>query len=72
MIQITGNVGTENALSIQPGTLVSNGTTNIPFTFTETQAANGESAHTSFIVYDSLGTPITIGMSMVPAQIKWQ
>ena len=32
---------------------------------TPTQAADGESAHTSFIVYDSLGTPITIGMSFV-------
>ncbi len=65
MFQINGNVGTENSLSIQPGSLISNGTTSIPFTFTETQAANGESAHTSFIVYDSLGTPITIGMSFV-------
>lgn len=65
MIQITGNVGTENGLSIQPGSMVSSGATSIPFTFTETQAADGESAHTSFIVYDSLGTPITVGLTMV-------
>ncbi|MFQ5424692.1 MAG: flagellar hook protein FlgE [Phycisphaerae bacterium] len=65
MLQISGNVGTESALSIQPGTLISSGTTSTPFTFTQTQAADGESAHTSFLVYDSLGTPITVGLTMV-------
>ncbi len=65
MLEIRGNVGTENALSIQIGTLLSNGTTQLPFSFSETQAANGESGHTSFLVFDSLGTPISVGLTMV-------
>lgn len=63
--QLSGNAGTQNALSIQPGTLLSSGATQIPFSFTETQAANGESAHTSFVVYDSLGTPLAVDLTMV-------
>ncbi|MCZ6682957.1 MAG: flagellar hook-basal body complex protein [Planctomycetota bacterium] len=65
MLEIRGNVGTENGLSIQIGTLLSNGTTQLPFSFSETQAANGESGHTSFLVFDSLGTPISVGLTMV-------
>jgi len=64
-LEIRGNVGTENGLSIQPGTLLSNGSVEIPFTFTETQAADGESGHTSFIVYDSLGTPLSVDLTVV-------
>ncbi len=64
-LQISGNVGTENGLSIQTGTLLSSGATNTPFTFTEAQAANGESAHTSFIVFDSLGTPLSVDLTVV-------
>ena len=64
-LELRGNAGTENALSIQPGTLVSDGATQVPFSFTETQVADGESAHTTFIAFDSLGTPITIDLTMV-------
>ncbi len=64
-LQLSGNAGTQNGLSIQPGTLLSSGATQIPFTFSETQAANGESAHTSFIVYDTLGTPLSVDLTMV-------
>ncbi|OQZ06979.1 MAG: hypothetical protein B6D36_02180, partial [Planctomycetes bacterium UTPLA1] len=64
-LEIRGNAGTENALSIQSGTLLSNGGTGVPFTFNETQAANGESATTTFIVYDSLGSPISVNLTMV-------
>ncbi len=64
-LEIRGNAGTENALSIQPGKLTSSGTAQVPFTFTEDQAANGESAHTSFVVYDSLGSPLAIDLTMV-------
>lgn len=64
-LEVRGNAGTENALSIQPGTLLSNGGTGVPFTFNETQAANGESATTTFIVYDSLGSPISVNLTMV-------
>ena len=36
-----------------------------PFLFTETQQANGESVRTSYVVYDSLGTAITVDVTMV-------
>lgn len=65
MLEIRGNAGSENALFIQPGTLTSSGATQIPFTFTETQAADGESAHTSFAIYDSLGAPLNVDLTMV-------
>ncbi|MCG8406216.1 MAG: flagellar hook-basal body complex protein [Phycisphaerales bacterium] len=76
-LEFRGNAGTENTLSIQPGTLISSGATQVPFTFTETQAANGESAHTTFILFDSLGTPITVDLTMVleartTAQSSWR
>lgn len=64
-LEIRGNAGTENALTISSGTLLSNGTTSVPFTFSETQAANGESAHTSFTVFDSIGTPLNVDVIMV-------
>ena len=64
-LEIRGNAGTQNALSIQAGTLLSNGAASIPFTFTETQAANGESVNTTFVVYDSLGTEIPVNVTMV-------
>jgi len=64
-LEIRGNAGEQNSLSIQVGELLSDGTEQIPFTFTETQAANGESAHTSFIVYDTIGTPMTVDLTMV-------
>jgi len=67
-LEIRGNAGLENALSINSGEIVSSGGTTVPFAFTESQAANGESAHTSFIVYDSLGTPITVGLTLVMEQ----
>lgn len=64
-LEIRGNAGLENALSINAGEIISNGAATVPLSFTESQAANGESAHTSFIVYDSLGTPITVGLTLV-------
>lgn len=64
-LEFSSNAGTENALGIQSGALTSNGSTQAPFTFTEAQAANGESATTSYVVYDSLGTPITVNLTMV-------
>lgn len=68
-LEIRGNAGTENALEIDPGALVSNNaTTKAPFAFTEDQTANGESAHTTFVVYDSLGKPISVDLTMVLEQ----
>ena len=39
-----------------------------PFNFDETQDANGESVRTSFVVYDSLGTAVTVDVTMVLQQ----
>jgi len=65
-LELRGNVGTANALSIPAGTLNSSNPARVnPFDFNETQAANGESINTSFIVYDSLGTPLTVNLTSV-------
>ncbi len=68
---ITGNLGLENELSLPAGAFSTPAGT-APFIFGEgTNAAgiasspSGESVHTSFIAYDSLGTPIDIGVTMV-------
>jgi flagellar hook protein FlgE len=64
-LELRGNAGTQNALEIASGTLVSSGASTVPFGFTEAQAANGESGHTSFVVYDSIGTPMNVDITMV-------
>jgi flagellar hook protein FlgE len=68
---LVGNVGTENALAITgTGFLSSSGTA--PLTFADSTNAGGfasnpagESVHTSFVAYDSLGTPVSIDMTAV-------
>jgi flagellar hook protein FlgE len=67
-LEIRGNAGIQNALSIDLGTLSSNGATTVPFAFDTTQQANGESTHTSFVVYDSIGTPVSVDLTMVLEQ----
>ncbi len=64
-IIIEGNVGTENAINIGQVGIRSSGTNVNPFLFTETQAANGESVYTSFLVFDSLGTPMQVNVTAV-------
>ena len=63
-IQIVGNMGTVNNITFAAGDLTDNGST-LPINFTQAQSANGESASTNFVVYDSLGTPITVDMTAV-------
>ena len=65
-IQITGNRGTVNDLSVGlENLLVSNGGIKQPagINFTKAQSANGESTTSDFIVYDSLGQPLTVTLS---------
>jgi flagellar hook protein FlgE len=66
LISVTGNVGSENALSLS-GTGFSS--TNSAMTLSFSDAANsdpsGESVYTSVVSYDSLGTPLTIGITTV-------
>jgi flagellar hook protein FlgE len=66
-IQITGNTGTANALSLS-GTSIAVNTVNTPFTWsapTAAQTANGESVSTTFTAYDSLGNPLTMDVTFV-------
>ncbi len=69
-IQFTSNTGIANALdiglsafSLQPTGTTS--ATQIAMSFDETQAANGPGSITDFIVYDSLGIPVTVRISTV-------
>ena len=66
-LRIAGNYGTQNAITMSNTTLRIN-TTSAPFSWTETLAATGESVSTSFTVYDSLGTPMTMDMTFVLEQ----
>lgn len=63
-IRVTGNRGTVNDINLSIGDLTSNGTS-IPLAFTKPQAADGESAITDFVVFDSLGEPLTVKMTAV-------
>jgi flagellar hook protein FlgE len=65
-IQIVGNQGLLNDLVVQTGDLVQNGTS-VPLTFTKSDSADGESAVTDFVVYDSLGEQVAVKMTAVLA-----
>ncbi|QDT98314.1 flagellar hook-basal body complex protein [Gimesia aquarii] len=62
--QIVGNSGVVNDINITIGNLTSNGAT-VAMPFTESQSANGESAITDFVIFDSLGEPVTMKMTSV-------
>ena len=68
---VTGNEGTVQALDLETADLVVSGNVGgaggvgQPFVMTQTQDPIGESVRTSFVVYDSLGTPITVDLSLV-------
>jgi flagellar hook protein FlgE len=68
---ITGNTGTQNALEIS-GSGLSASTGGTPLSFNDgTDAAGftsnptGESVHTTFQAYDSLGTPVNVNVTAV-------
>ena len=65
-IVITGNEGTVQDLGLETADFVV-GTpgsgSGQPLVLTKTGSANGESVRTSFVVYDSLGTPLTIDLT---------
>jgi flagellar hook protein FlgE len=63
-IQIVGDMGTDNNITFSTGDLTDNGTT-LPINFTQPEQANGASTTSNFVVYDSLGTPITVQMTAV-------
>ncbi|HEV2296752.1 MAG TPA: flagellar hook-basal body complex protein [Tepidisphaeraceae bacterium] len=63
-LQMTGHTGQANALSLA-GTAFSNSANSPGLSFTDDAASNpsGESVATSFVAYDSLGTPITVNVT---------
>lgn len=67
-IVIDGNLGSVNGLDLGPGTLhvVNSSGTEVsrPFAPTTAQTADGESVRTSFVVYDSLGNPVTVNLTL--------
>jgi len=69
-VYVVGNHGEDNALDIGAGAILLDhaGTSSIPFSFTQSKAANGESVYTSFVVYDSLGKSLTIDLTLVMEQ----
>ncbi|MEE2972526.1 MAG: flagellar hook-basal body complex protein [Planctomycetota bacterium] len=63
---VTGNEGTVQQLDLETGDFTVDGTgLGNPFVMGKTGDATGESVRTSFVVYDSLGTPLTIDLSFV-------
>lgn len=66
---VESNTGVANQLLIDPGDIIANsgGVNSQPFTspWNIAQEADGESARTSFIAYDSLGNPLNIDMITV-------
>ncbi len=71
VITITGNEGTVQDLTVESADLVvtyaggPSTAINQPFVMSKTNAADGESVRTSFVVYDTLGTPLTVDLSIV-------
>lgn len=64
-IVIEGNPGTENGLTVDLADIQSsNANFNAPFEFDKVQEANGESVFTTFIVYDSLGSPVQVNLTL--------
>lgn len=70
-LQFTSNMGIENALSVNLSafqlTPTGGAASTVPLAFNSSQAAetNGEGATTNFIVYDSLGTPVSVRVTTV-------
>lgn len=69
VLVIEGNPGEDNNISLDLSSIRSdNASFPTPFNFTTQQSANGESVSTSFIAYDSLGTPVRVDVTMTLAE----
>ncbi|NOY42863.1 MAG: flagellar hook-basal body complex protein [Planctomycetes bacterium] len=68
-LQFTSNDGIANELDISLSafefTAANGAPESVPLLFTQTQQAQGESTSSEFIAYDSLGSPLTVKVSMV-------
>jgi flagellar hook protein FlgE len=69
VITIEGNYGTENELTVETSDLVRLDSTGTqlgqPFLLTAQQEAAGESVRTTFRIYDSLGNPVDVDLTLV-------
>ena len=63
VIQIVGNIGTVNDLSVAAGDLTLNGA-DLDLGFAKTQEANGESALVDFAAFDTLGQQVDVRVTM--------
>lgn len=61
---VRSNAGIPNGLQISSSDLLSSDpAAPLPFTMTQSQAANGDGVFTSYTVYDSLGNPVPVNMT---------
>ncbi len=69
VIRIVSNVGTVNDLVIAPGNIElldsAGGSLGAPFVTDKVASADGESIRTTIVGYDSLGTEVSVNVSMV-------
>ena len=63
-IQVVGNRGSANDIVIAPGSFAQNGTP-LALSNTKSQSADGESAVTEFMVFDSLGSEVQVKLTAV-------
>ena len=65
-IVITGNEGTSQNMTIESANMVASNTgagMSQPLVMSRSASADGESVRTSFVVYDSLGSPLTVDIT---------
>ncbi len=67
VISIESNLGGANAIEMADGSTIVNQATApvVPFDFTQTQEADGESVRTTFVAYDSLGNEVLVDLALV-------
>ncbi|MFO0858798.1 MAG: flagellar hook-basal body complex protein [Phycisphaerales bacterium] len=67
-INLVGNTGTVNDIALESADLrlldASGATVRFPFVSNKAATADGEAVRTAFVAYDSLGTPVTVDVSM--------
>jgi flagellar hook protein FlgE len=63
-LQITGNVGSDNQISLSAANLTVDGAA-APLTFTDTGGATGESVQSPLSAFDSLGNSVTVNVNAV-------
>ncbi|QDU79121.1 Flagellar hook protein FlgE [Polystyrenella longa] len=66
VITVEGNYGTVNDITMAVGDMIQTSDSSaVPLAFTKSQASNGESTLTDFIIFDSLGQAVNVKLSAV-------